>query len=706
MPPELPADGPARDNRQVIRLVQLRPEAVLPVLARAVDCFAEALRADLRIGFARDGTAMFVLPHWNERPYLSQSEVTALSTQLADAMTRATGWAAPRPADPCSMNLAPMADIGDAAMIALRNTAQPCGAGSADAESGDSRRLAVVAGDDETVAHLSADVLRRGRHAGVSAVARLPNGEQAVLLHLEDDAEAGSTLAGLRALVGGGGVLQLLHPVETAGGTLYLPEGETLLADALVDAGRVLRALRALGRIGAEDALALFGASRDQVMALPVAPPSGPAQPAAPAALPIDDPGIVLHVLAPLPAAEAGRALQEKIAARAFPVGYRVRLAAQPESRADDGDIEELRARIAEIEEKIEFLQTFAAPQLRLLRFSEAQLPALVDGIRRMPPAMQRDGRIGFTSAHASGRAGPAHFMLYDPAEVALDGMLPEHYWRGATEDRPIVYALDPFAAVALQEAPEAPLVFVPRGRQLLPAIRNFGGDLAGNLRLVLGNLFASAEAVLGRPGARPAFVFSPSSDPDFELEVELIDAAEFAPLQVQIKWINDHMRLRAPVAANAERVAALAETLYEGEVVQVVRDEVENAATALEDAWTEAAAALTEHIVGLEAQLSDEVEAVGERARLAVAFLEAAATRIVTLDVAVDRMRKVLQEADTVSDRIAHIPAGLETRWLDSLGTFDGALAASDRMLAEADARIRQRHETIARLRREWERL
>lgn len=679
------------DNRQVMRLAALRGHEALAFIAALAPHLAAASAADLRCAMAADGTMTLFLPHWNTPPHHPEAKVRSLRDAIAVALQAATGEARDlSKVGVASRDLAGTQDVAAAAMMALYRAAEAVG----DGQLMQARKLAVIAGTPDQVAQMVAAVVRRSRHAAL--IVGSEAAQTVAVVRLSELSEDGATLDGLRAgLAADAGGLVLLAPVETPGGTLFLPSGRGLSPEARAAAGLVLRGLVAAGMLAADTDLLLFGAVT--AYALPRDTGFVPAEELVVEAGKGD--WLSLRLLAVQPSQAAAEALAARIIDRRFPVGYRIALRPLPDRMRADADVEQLREEIEEREAEIALIRALAAPQLRLLRFSDAQLPALVDGLRRMPPAMQRDAGLTFATAHAAGRAGPAHFVMYDPAVVAIEGHLPEYYWRAETEDRPMCYWVDPPSAAAMTGAAGEPLIFVPLRSHIDPPVASFGGRLDQTMRLVLGNLFADAAPVLQDAGARPVFVFSPAADPGFEIEVELLDAARFAPLHLHLRWINDHMLVRSPRLADDAVLMRLADDLYEGEAARQLRGLVQADLAALGDAWARGADNLSSRIGALMGDLADEIGASHDRVRRTLVFLTAVKDRIEAVDSVVADARAVLADVERAARHVQGAPDDHAARRLAFVADLMAEIATGERTLAGAETRIADHRAAIDRL-------
>lgn len=483
-----------------------------------------------------------------------------------------------------------------------------------DGERPQRRRAVILAGSDDDSASPSAPLfaalVRRSRDARF-----MTGGSRVTLLDLEDDPERGSTMAALRAQ-GLSSSVTLLARQFVRGVELWLPEGFGLADSVQTDVAELLLGLVQAGSFAAGDAVHLLpdGSGGGRAIHLPAPPPQVDVTLAGPADAPeadLTDPAVLAATIAPpdlpdelgpalrfstltlLPDVAAQSALNAHLNDRRFPMGYRISLARIPELSRSDEDIERLRAEIEEREGRIALILAMGRPQRRLLRFTDAQLPSLVDGLRKMPRALRDNAGLLYAATHAAGRPEPVHYILYDPELVQFEGVLPEAYWRAVIEDQPMAFWLDPHAEEARDGNPDEPMVFVPQGMQVLPYMDSFGGTLSGTLKLVLGNLFADGSAVLAAPGAQPAFVFSTfgpgGAAGGDEIGADLVDLQHFAPLKISLRWINEHILASSPLIADPQDRQELAETLYAGSLAKEIRAGMQAEVDALREGWAQA---------------------------------------------------------------------------------------------------------------------
>lgn len=672
----------ASDNRQVYQTPPQDLSRLAEALSDLAETFPDLHRADLRI--EADGTRYrLLLPHWHDSPAAPEALVRSLRTRLSEAYARVFGQAFD--SRTLSRDLSGMGGVETMAALAFRAASL-----TLDGAPPEGDRLALI--EEGAEAEL-AQILRRGRDASVLVAS---GGGTIFCARFSSRSEEGALVAGRVASRASGASILCRH--VTPGGMLWLAEARGVDPVTLVAFGRILSGLAAAGLLAEGEELILWDRPGRGLTLLRL-PPAAPT--------PVEDFAADKETLQPIsvevlrldadPAAL--RVLQDKLVAPRFPIGYRVAVEPVPAWIGGESDLEHLTERISELQAEVRQIQGLAAPQRRLLRFSDDQLPALADGLRRMPSAMRNSPDLTFATAHATGRAGPAHFVLYNPAVVSFDGRLPEYYWRVQTENRPIGFWLDPGAALALMTDPEAPLVFVPDRHRLIPGIDSFGAGIGATLRLVLGRLFADAAEITENPVRQAAFVFTPSPDASFELEVEVLAADMFRPVQLQLKWINDHLLLRSPAVVRPEDVTNLAEELYSGRLARALQAEAEVARLDLAATWAAAGETLAAQIGQLGLRLQTEIAQSVERIDLSRSFLQKAKARIREVDAEVAYVRKALAESEARLTPLRDLPKrGTERRQdfvVELLAELENGLATVE----EAARRIEAYQERITQI-------
>jgi hypothetical protein len=691
-------------KRDVWVLPALRARAVAPFLAKLAASFALAARLDLRLRLDEAGNLLVLCPLPD-----AAEDLQALHGRLAEAFEAAGRRGAELdnlPAQLRDIAAEPGLIAGVMIWIWQQASLEP-DARTPPYQEGELSRRAVLAADAD-VAPFAA-LVRRSREARF-----LVSGQGVALIDLSDDPDRGSTLEGLRAAGLPPGVT-LLARDSLAAVSLWLPEGMAIAGDRRKTVASLLNGLADAGLLDRAAELHLLPCADGGGQAILLPPdsalPVAALEEAAALAHVIDPPALAdwlgppvrFSVLTLVPDAQAQAALNARLNDRAFPLGYRISLAPVGAVSRSDEDIERLHSEIEEREARIALIQALGRPQLRLLRFSDAQLPALVDGLRKMPRALRENTSLRYTSAHAAGEIEPAHFVLYDPELVQFDGVLPEYYWRAETEDQPISFWLDPHAEDARDGDPDEPRVFVPHNQRILPYIDSFGASLKGTLRLVLGRLFADGSAVLDAQDAEPAFVFRDlKADGTWgadEIGVELLDLKKFAPLRLSLRWINEHILASSPRIADPEDRRELAESLYAGQLAHDMRAQMHAEVQQLKMGWAQAQEDALSCLDDMTAAVAREVGILRQQMEAARRFVDLSRERLAEITGSLKELGAAVGGLDAPLESMAEGLPELAAHRVIFLDQYIAEYNTSERLMADTTREIAALRETMGRL-------
>ncbi len=347
--------------------------------------------------------------------------------------------------------------------------------------------------------------------------------------------------------------------------------------------------------------------------------------------------------------------LRRKIEHLSPAIGYEVRLVSMRRGLGPNFEVDRLRQEIDELQLQIDQVTAFSAPQKRLLRFSDAQLGAMVDGLRSLPVSAVKEGNIHYAAGHSAGRDEPVHYLHYDPSEQSLH--LAELLWQSKTGDpHPMTYWLEPFVAKGLADRPGRASVYVPVGKFLQPSLAHFGGNIDQTLREVLGGLFHSVSELVTAPDSRPAFIFSPWLGGGFSMEVEVLDMAAFAPLQIQLPWINDYLQVRSAQTLNRDDLAQIAAQVYVSDFIMDQKNALHMVQSQVRDEWNSATTKLREEAIGMVRALDDEMRGGIDRIARVRSYIEKIRDEIFQLE-------KVMAAAEQALDGHLAIAEELEIK-------------------------------------------
>jgi hypothetical protein len=413
-----------------------------------------------------------------------------------------------------------------------------------------------------------ADLLRRLEYYALPprvACVQTVSGNHLCLLHIWDDVRRGSGVFGLRQSGAFEG-LEELKGYSHQRLRVFVPPTVALEADSL----------RSLGELCAREAFveaarlteqgpdgALFYVIRNaadsgisfETLHLPRSAFINSAEVRAPAAAEVK----IVQSVSALQPADLGALLRE----REPEFGYRLRLRDSRVPQRADVERERLRLRKAEVDQRLAQLETIGKPRPYLLRFNQRQLRALAHTAHSFPvdAVSAPDGRIRYAFQATAREPGGFHYLLVQP-DLARKELDPLPLYNG---DSPIKFCLDPTWARNYLEEKNKCYIFVPEHTALSPSLHSWKPDgMDEYMREVLRKRWPHQPDF----PADPYYIFDRDLPDDDAIQLSVLNAQDFKPLQLRLQWINDNLTLarsipiEGPVseAAMAERVKNLAE--------------------------------------------------------------------------------------------------------------------------------------------------
>lgn len=639
---------PLNTTRTAYRLRPVDDMVALTALAALAERHAEAMIATgLAVELLPENKCRLVIPNAPEgRVHTTDAarqmrEVALAACTEAGASADGPSTRQPQPAQTAAL----LAPLDAALLIAARSE-------GGRAANGPQRLALITSRAPAEVAKTVAGLSQAGRDLRILATER-GSAAQAFAVALNDDpADKSLVDSYLSGKVDSDGWLFLLVLWQVGAQQLWMPESARPASESL---GALARILVALPDAGSERpagyAIAECGSDRPIIVTLfgtEDAPEAGALAETLEPALPID-----LYRMEMRPAnADTLKTLADSIARIDRPLGYRIRLVRGPAAGYGETDVETLREQIRDLQDQIDRLQVMSIPQTRLMRFTDAQLPAMVDTLRRLRPEALQGERLRYAAGHAAGRSGPAHYLVYDPADEALQAA--EAIWRAETEDRPMCYWLEPFMAEAAMSRPTRFRIFLPAGQFLEPSPTHFAGDLDDALKMIFGRLYGEASAVFADQNSEPYVLFTPVQDDPERLEVEIFDARTLMGLRLQLPWINDYLQLRATQSLDRSVLAEIALELYEGDAVRAQMQDMRDETQMLRDTWGTAQDSIRQEAQNHIGALVSEVEKASGQILLAHDYLDEAGRELSELESLVTHAEAQLRKHAKAPDTLA----------------------------------------------------
>jgi hypothetical protein len=226
-----------------------------------------------------------------------------------------------------------------------------------------------------------------------------------------------------------------------------------------------------------------------------------------------------------------------------YQVGYTLQL--RPAWHVTNHQLERarLQAQKEDLENRLEYLDSTEPARPLLLRFNEAQLPALGEYIGSLSIRALDAGalRYAFQSLDADG-AG-MHYLLADPRLAHQERMNQLAFWERDGQP-PIHFWLDPFWARHYHGRGES-LIFVPDQQYLSPMMHPASANqIDAYLREIIGQWFHGKSGAPSIP-ARPIYLFEPNLAGPGHLTIAVLDLQQFVPLTQKLDWLNANLHLR-----------------------------------------------------------------------------------------------------------------------------------------------------------------
>jgi len=224
-------------------------------------------------------------------------------------------------------------------------------------------------------------------------------------------------------------------------------------------------------------------------------------------------------------------------------VGYRLEL--KPTQHIDKNRIQRLTEQKARIDYQLAYLKSISRPRPLLMRFSQAQLPALAAEIRSFPIQVILEGSIKYGFQATKEQPGGFHYLFIDPSETARLEIDPYPLWcdLGASHMR---FRLDPFWASHYFDTwgnGEA-MVFVPEGSTIYPPFHAWEPrSMDKYLKDTLHSWFETQENDFSVTiPDQPVYIFDGEPVPDHPVSISILDRERLQPLHTRLGWLNDNL--------------------------------------------------------------------------------------------------------------------------------------------------------------------
>jgi hypothetical protein len=232
--------------------------------------------------------------------------------------------------------------------------------------------------------------------------------------------------------------------------------------------------------------------------------------------------------------------LAQALDASAPDIGYRLRLRRSSYQANVEMELEKLRIKRAEVDQRIAHLESVAQQRPYLLRFGPGQLRALADTLYSFSVESLSGEEGGVRYAFRANRHAPAgfHYLLVGPQTV-LRELDPLHLYGN---EPPIRFWLDPSWARYYPDAGNVCYVFVPEHTALSPSLHTWQTeDMDRHLRRMLESRWQRETGERAFPqGAY--YVFDAASPDGQDLNLTVLAPSDFGLPQARLHWISDNL--------------------------------------------------------------------------------------------------------------------------------------------------------------------
>ena len=428
--------------------------------------------------------------------------------------------------------------------------------------------------------------------------------------------------------------------------------------------------------------------------------------------------------------AELERLIQDVATSGEEAVGYRLELIPTRYESPSEKRYLQIQEKIQALQEELALLESLGKGRPRLLRFSQRQLPALVDVLRAYPMYVLKPESEGrptserllylFQSYEWPARAGMAadqqgfHY-LYIPASLVgtiLSRLL--LWWE--PDDPPAEFWIDPFWGNYYFDGASIPLVhlFTPRGTALYPLIHTWDKRheaMDQYLRTMMGRWFHGHAGVASIPN-RPIYLFDrDDSHTPSSIRITVLDYDQFQPLYLKLGWLNDNLiAMDAQDLGLESFIQKMAHDVTRRELANDLSQQAEAAKETFQQTAQDLETHLAEHTLSLTNRLTKELQSLVNEIEDLTKELKETDKTLVELSHIRQGMVNLVKKGKAEEDRFQHereqtekYIEELEREVDDLVKRAQAQRKASEQRILRAIMAIEQTRQDLIRRIQEW---
>jgi len=363
--------------------------------------------------------------------------------------------------------------------------------------------------------------------------------------------------------------------------------------------------------------------------------------------------------------------LARTLAESAPGVGYRLQLRRSMYTASVESELEKLRMKRAEVEQRVAHLESTQQQRPYLLRFGPGQLRALAETIYAfsVESLSESEGDVRYAYQASRRAPGGCHYLLVGPRTVMRE-LDPLHLY---ANEPPIRFWLDPSWARYYPDAGNVCQVFVPEHMALSPSLHSWQAENMDNhLRTVLGDRWLRETGADTFP--KDAFyVFdAPNGNGDC-LDLTVLAPSDFVPPRTRLNWLSDNLTVVGGLPV-AEYVSGAAESFGWERLARHASDSAAEARVA----FGVAAKTSREHFV---TELSVMVRDIKAGTEQLMHQITGTIQDIDKLDIKLKVLADIKARAEKDIPRVEHLIAEVNTR----VQAFQDELTGVEKAMADA---------------------
>lgn len=424
---------------------------------------------------------------------------------------------------------------------------------------------------------------------------------------------------------------------------------------------------------------------------------------------------------------EAMQNLQTAIAESEPCVGYELALYNTKASEEIEIERQRLEEKKQEIEWRLAEIEEMTQTRPILLRFTQAQLPALADVLRRLPekllgadptkermnhrPAVPNQPRRLLQQdcllyGHQYNREHPSglHFLCIPPQLASRVELYPLLAWE--FEGEPAMrYWMDPsWARYYYEGKPDNCLIFTPYGQALFPPMHVWQpDDQSKYVRDLMSKWFHGVGGAQKLP-EHPIYLFEKADKVEGGIYISVIDANAFVPLKTRLEWLNTNLTFLDEF--DALKVGEFVPLLEKYLLHRIISEEVQASYALSQEEFAQAALRAAEEIAvqtnELTKAVTDRMQAILNESQTTIGQARELNQTVKSIKTAYAQMTHLVEQVEQMQQKVVEDEKSAQNRLADLMKKVDNVIRKANETRQTAENRLDQTLNNLRSRRRE----